>query len=89
MALNRTSAGNLSTQIKLSVSMEVLKTSDEFLTALMEIELQEGRSTDQPVKVNWPSVDRAQNDAQSHAIIANNWSFHLTRHRHLSGSIVV
>lgn len=87
MALNRTSAGNLSTQIKLSVSMEVLKTSDEFLTALMEIELQEGRSIDQPVKVNWPPVDRAQTDVQSPAIIANN--FHLTRHRHPSGSIVV
>lgn len=32
--------------------MEALKTNDEFLTGVMVVELQEGRSTDQPVKVN-------------------------------------
>jgi len=34
-----------------------------------DIELQEVRSIDQHVKVNWPPVDGAQTDAQSPAII--------------------
>ncbi len=71
--------------------MEVLKTSDEFLTGLMEIELQDGRSIDQLVKVNWPPADGTQTDAQSpvHAHMFTQLIFRLTRHRLLSGNVVV